>query len=164
MTGDQIRAMQREHIVAFLSDQDFTGKVLDYGCGTQPYRAIVEFKGGEYHGYNRGVYPGGSKEDIGPAEPLMQWWDVVLCTQVVEYVPDVPDLLAQMRSHSNKLVITWPTNWPEVEPEDLHRFTLTGMTAMLRRYDWQIEQTRQLGAVAFGDREHMALGYGIVAT
>ena len=164
MTGDQIRAMQREHIVAFLSDQDFTGKVLDYGCGTAPYRAIVEFKGGEWHGYNRGIYPGGSKEDIGPSEPLEQWWDVVLATQMLQYVPDPLGLLQAMRQRVNKLVLTIATNWPEVEAEDLHRFTEAGIIALLRNADWEVTAIRQLGAVAFGDREHMALGYGVVAT
>jgi hypothetical protein len=163
VTGDEIRAMQREHIVAFLLDQKFTGRVLDYGCGTAPYRGIVETNGAEWVGYNRGIYPGGSKEDIGPDQPLLQWWDVILSTQTLQYIPDVSGLLRSFRYRSNKLILTVATNWPEVEPEDLHRFTATGISALLYGAGWDVTETRQLGAVPFGEREQCALGYGIVA-
>ena len=155
--------MQREHIVAFLLEQDFTGKVLDFGCGTAPYRGIVETNGGEWVGYNRGIYPGGSKEDIGPEKPLVQWWDVILSTQTLQYIPDVPSLLRTFRFRSSKLVLTVATNWPEVEPEDLHRFTATGITQLLNDADWHVSELRQLGAIPFGEREACALGYGVVA-
>ena len=161
MIGAEIRAMQRECIINFLADQDFTGNVLDFGCGTAPYREIVEASG-VWHGYNRGVYPGGSKEDIGPSEPLEQTWDVVLCTQMLQYVPDVPRLLADFRACSKRLVLTVATNWPEVETEDLYRFTRTGMTSALHKAGWKLKEARQLGAVPFGDRERCALGYGFV--
>jgi len=154
--------MQREHLLGFLSEQDFTGNVLDFGCGVAPYREIVEAKGGVWHGYNRGIYPGGSKEDIGPSEPLEQTWDVILSTQMAQYVPDVPRLLADFRACSKRLVFTISTNWPEVEPEDLFRFTRTGMEHLLTHADWKVEEVRQLGAVPFGDREWCALGYGFV--
>lgn len=163
MTGTEIRAMQREHIVGFLSDQDFTGRVLDFGCGTQPYRAIVEANGGEYTGYNRAIFPGGAKADIGPDDPLSQHWDVILNTQVLEYMPDPKGLLWEFRLAASKLVITIPTNWPEVEVEDLVRFTRAGMERLLNDIGLTIREQRQLGRVPFGDREWMALGYGFVA-
>lgn len=154
--------MQRQHIVAFLSDQDFTGRVLDFGCSNGPYRGIVEAKGGVWHGYNRGIYPGGSKEDIGPSEPLEQTWDVILSSQMTQYVPDVPRLLADFHACSKRLVLTIATNWPEVEPEDLFRFTRTGMEHLLTHAGWSVVEVRQLGAVPFGERESCALGYGFV--
>jgi hypothetical protein len=163
VTGAEIRSMQRAAIELFLAAQDFTGSVLDYGCGTQPYRAIVEANGGDYHGYNRGIYPGGSKQDIGPDHPLDTNWDVILSTQMLQYVPDVWGLLERFRDAASRLVLTVATNWPEVEPEDLYRFTQTGITAVLEDVGWEIREHRQLGSVPFGDREQMALGYGIVA-
>lgn len=162
LSSDQIRAMQRELIVGFLMGQDFSGRVLDYGCGVAPYQSIVEANGGEWHGYNRGIYPGGSKDDIGPAEPLEQWWDIILATQMLQYVPDVPRLLGDFRAHANKLVLTVAANWPEVEPEDLFRFTQTGMEHLLLANGWAVVDVQQLGRVPFGDREWCALGYGFV--
>lgn len=161
MTGQEIRDLQRTAIVEFLLGQDFSGRVLDYGCGAAPYKGIVETRGGEWHGYNRGIYPGGAKVDIGPSEPLEQSWDVILCTQMLQYVPDPVGLLRDFRT-SKKLVMTYATNWPEVEPEDLHRFTRMGMERMLR--GWTIQQHVRIGEIPFGDREFLALGYGIVAT
>ena len=151
--------MQRGAIIDFLWEQDFRGRVLDYGCGAAPYRDIVQACG-EWHGYNRGIYPGGSKEDIGPDDPLEQWWDVVLSTQMLQYVPDVPELLGDFRGHANQLVLTVATNWPEVESEDLFRFTQTGMEQVLRETGWAVLDVRELGRVPFGDREWCALGYG----
>ena len=164
MTGDQVRAMQRDHIVAFLLRQDFSGRVLDYGCGTAPYRGIVESGRGEWHGYNRGAYPGGSTENIGPDLPLTDQWDVILCTQMLQYVPDPRELLGEFRLASERLVLTVATNWPEVEPEDLYRFTLGGTLRLLRETGWDPKHHERLGAVPFGDREACALGYGVCAT
>jgi hypothetical protein len=163
MTSDEIRAMQRAHIVAFLEAQDFSGRVLDFGCGTQPYRGIVEANGGEYTGYNRGIYPGGSKEDIGPDDPLSEHWDVILSTQSTQYYPDVLAMLADFRLSAERLVLTYATNWPEVEVEDLHRFTRSGMERLLSLAGWRVQATQRLGELPFGDRETIALGYGIVA-
>ena len=163
MTGAEIRAMQRTEIEAYLEAQDFSGRVLDFGCGTQPYRGIVERKGGEYTGYNRGHFPGGSKEDIGPEEPLSDTWDVILCTQSTQYYPDVLAMLVEFRLAAERLVMTFATNWPEVEVEDLHRFTRTGMQHLLELAGWQVVAVKRLGELPFGDRESLALGYGMTA-
>ena len=163
MTGNEIRAQQRQHIIDFLANVDFAGRVLDYGCSNGPYRNIVESRNGKWHGYNRGHYPGGSKDNIGPDNPLGEKWDVILCTQMLQYVPDPPWLLDDFRGCSRRLVLTFATNWPEVEPEDLWRFTRTGMERMLTETGWQPVLMQQLGAVQFGDREWCALGYGVVA-
>lgn len=163
MSSDEIRALQREHLVRFLSEQDFTGRVLDFGCGTAPYREIVEKNGGEWNGYNRGIFPGGSKADIGVDKPLLEDWDVILCTQMLQYVPDVAKLLRDFRSASERLVLTVATNWPEVEVEDLYRFTLSGISTLLEHAGFTGVAFEQIGAVRFGDREWCALGYGVVA-
>ena len=162
MTGDEIRAMQREHIVSFLKGVDFSGLVLDYGCSHGPYRGIVEQNGGIWTGYNRAQYPGGSADNIGPDEPLEQKWDTILCTQSTQYYPDVGEMLVDFRYAAKRLVMTYATNWPEVEPEDLWRFTRSGMEFLLRETGWRPVHHEQLGAVPFGDRELCALGYGVV--
>ena len=74
-----IRETVRASLRAFVAAQDYEGKrVLDFGCGVAPYRSIVESGGGEWTGYNRGCFPGGSTEAVGPSEPLEQSWDVIL--------------------------------------------------------------------------------------
>jgi hypothetical protein len=162
VTSAQVREFQRVAIVQFLLEQDFTGEVLDYGCGAAPYREIVETMGGHWNGYNRAIYPGGPQIDVGPNHPLEEEWDVILCTQMLQYVPDPIDLLHHFHASTKKLVLTYATNWPEVEPEDLFRFTRCGMERVLS--EWKILDHRVLGSIPFGDREFIALGYGVVAT
>lgn len=146
-----------------------SGRVLDFGCGKQPYRDIVEVVGGEYVGFDRASFPANvSGEDIGDAygEDL----DAILCTQVLQYVPYPRDILWHWRSvlcdlagrPKGHIVVTYPTHWPEVEPEDLHRFTKTGMERMLSDTGFTIIEHAfrhgfQHNGVSF------VCGYGVIA-
>lgn len=153
------------------------GRVIDYGCGQQPYRELVEKFGGEYVGYDRVDFPGNvSCEDIGFLEAeeealgfTIDWddWNAVLCNQVLQYVPDAAALLMWFRhilsGKTGHLVMTYPTNWPEVEPWDLHRFTKAGMDRLLTdagfeivRHDWRHGFHARSG-------ESFTAGYGVIA-
>lgn len=139
------------------------GRVLDYGCGTQPYRYIVKAAGGEYLPYDRAEFGGNvSGEDIGE---LPMVCDSILCTQVVQYVEDVYTLLAhsrnRLRAKSGVLVMTYPTNWPEVELEDLHRFTKAGMEHLLTGAGFEILVHERRAELVNRDGT-WALGYGVI--
>lgn len=147
----QLRDYERESIRAFVqsaADEGYlSGRVLDYGCGKQPYRDIVEAAGGESYGYDMANFPANvSGEDVGEYEEA--WFsddafDAILCTQVVQYIPlgdgrhghTLPTIFAtwqrEVLAASGLLVMTYPTNWPEVEDADLHRFTRAGMERLL---------------------------------
>ena len=194
-----LRTLERDSIRAFVqkaADEGYlSGRVLDWGCGKQPYRDIVEAAGGEYVGFDRAAFPGNVSgedmfmEDLGN----YQKWDTILCNQVVQYVPigtgirdglqgmldwicsllqwydmaQDPPRTIQKRGH---LVMTYPTNWPEVEPEDLHRFTKAGMERLLVDAGFTVvthERRAEVYARRAGIRESqddvLALGYGCVA-
>jgi hypothetical protein len=158
-----------------------SGRVLDYGCGRQPYRDIVEAAGGEYVGYDRVEFPGNvSGENFGENAEVGRFdWQAILCTQVVQYVPLVMVLLRGFKTDlertSGALVMTYPTNWPEVEAEDLHRFTKAGMEAMLERVGFEVvlhevrHVVRDPYAYSNENRRHnlhgeeFAIGYGVIA-
>jgi trans-aconitate methyltransferase len=143
------------------------GRVLDYGCGKQPYREIIEKAGREYMPFDRAALPANvSGEDIGVSMfANTEHWDSILCTQVLQYIPDPARELRRLRTYlvdNGYLVVTYPTNWPEVEDADLHRFTKAGMQRLLKeagftvvRHDWRAGFTYE--GVSF------ALGYGAVA-
>lgn len=162
-----LRTAEADSIRAFVQsaadDGYLSGRVLDYGCGKQPYRDIVEAAGGEYHGWDLIEFPGNvSGEDITPGVPLVERFDAVLCTQVLQYVPRVDEVLEAMYGMAPLLVLTYPTNWPEVEPVDLWRFTKLGMTTLLEgagftiiRHDWR-HGFRHKG-ISF------TVGYGVIA-
>jgi len=185
-----LRDYERESIRAFVQsaadDGYLSGRVLDYGCGRQPYRDIVEAVGGEYHGYDRQHFAGALFEvgDVGQWEPWMEDfdYDAILCTQVVQYIP-LPVLTERLYEWGHArdtirvgshLVLTYPTNWPEVEPEDLHRFTKAGMERLLteagftiirherRGYlsDARFPSGREKRITALGDE--FAIGYGVI--
>lgn len=92
-------------------------------------------------------------------------WDSILCTQVVQYLPQgfwFSRNVFHALTRGGHLVMTYPTNWPEVEDADLHRFTKAGMEKLLKeagfqimRHDWR--HGFQFEGVSF------ACGYGVIA-
>lgn len=195
-----LRDLERRSIRSFVqgaADGGYlSGRVLDYGCGKQPYRDIVEAVGGEYHGYDRKDFAGNvSEEDIGfLGDPCVagypmharredgkgfasQKWDAVLCTQVVQYLrPGVEwedpalELLAEINfglKIGGVLVLTYPTNWAEVEDTDLQRYTKAGMEERLLNgtagpYEIIRHEPREIVAVTL-DGENLYAGYGVIA-
>lgn len=187
-----LRDIERDSIRAFVQsaadDGYLSGRVLDYGCGKQPYRDIVEAAGAEYVGYDHESFPakvGDFSVDTDPTHS--ERFDAVLCTQVVQYIPlyrderytpdsSLPVILDRLRSvlrlgtfdqrENGHLVLTYPTNWPEVEPEDLHRFTKAGMERLLTEAGFEVVKHELRAEVLFGferDSVRVALGYGVVA-
>ena len=193
---DYERASIRAFVQQAADDGYLSGRVLDYGCGKQPYRDIVEAAGGEYHGFDLARFQANvSGEDMGASELTMSpfWWpiappilghrayDAILCTQVLQYVEDPADLLGDLRwqenharlEHPFALVLTYPTNWPEVEPEDLHRFTKAGMERLLTEAGFEIVRHERRAEVLMSSKrngprppeplDYIALGYGVIA-
>lgn len=175
--ANSLRGIEHQSIREFVqwaADQNYlSGAVLDYGCGKQPYRDIVEAAGGSYEGFDRANLPANvSAEDVGydfGEYPDVHfgdtyWWDAVLCTQVLQYVPDPGELLKRFRLHTQTVVMTYPTHWPEVEPQDLHRFTKAGMERLLTEAGFKIvlHERRGIAAVSLSGDE-LALGYGVIA-
>lgn len=179
-----LRDLERQSIRDFVwkaaGDGYLRGRVLDFGCGAQPYREIVENTiGAEYVGFDRPWFPGyvaGASLGPVPEELWSSFWDTVLCTQVVQYIPLVrygadPEgslqntLQAIQRNlmvKSGHLVMTYPTNWPEVEPEDLHRFTKAGMERLLTEVGFSIVEHAPRAYMTSRDA-NLALGYGVIA-
>ena len=162
--------MERESIRSFVaqaaSEGYLSGRVLDYGCGKQPYREIVEAAGGTYTGYDDPKLPGSVATEYHGDWSVTEI-DAILCTQVLQYIPRPGKLLLefkQMLPPDGFLVMTYPTNWPEVELEDLWRTTKAGMEIMLVETGYRIIQhvRREIVAVTL-DGENLYAGYGVVA-
>ena len=120
------------------------GKVVDVGCGAQPYRSLlpsgVKYLGldiaaaGERFGYAREdtvYFDGGSW----PAETGGA--DLVLCTEVLEHVIEPRVLLAEAHAAlrpGGRLLLTVPfaARWHFV-PYDYWRFTPSSLNQLLRQ-------------------------------
>ena len=159
--------------VQYAADEEYLhGRVLDYGCGQQPYRDIVEAADGEYVGYDRADNPGSvSGIDVGDLERESPeegtGFNAILCTQVVQYVSvfelvngEFFNFLKWLIVDNGYLVMTYGTNWPEVEKEDFHRHTKAGMEMLLTEAGFTIVQHHCRGMHPGTD---LALGYGVIA-
>lgn len=167
MTLSELSALENASIREFVASFPWRGRVLDYGCGRKPYRPVIVRAGAEYHGWNRAEYPGSDAGDSGPlSDPLeVREWDAILCTQVVQYVPDVYRLLRRMREAlvpGGALVLTYPGAWPEI-PGHLHNFTAEGMARLLRAAGFEVERHVVRGVLPGCEGFSVPFGHGTVA-
>jgi hypothetical protein len=151
---DRIRQIERASIRAFMEAQRgyLRGRVLDFGAGEEPYRDLVT---GEYVPLNRG----GNDYD------LQAPFTTIMCNQVLQYVDDPKFVLwkfAEWLQEGGYVVLTYPTNWDEVEASDLWRFTKSGMERLLKAAGFSLLLHERRAEVAFGGFK-FPLGYGCVA-
>lgn len=153
--NDPIRQVERASIRAFVEAHAalLVGRVADFGAGSAPYRSLVQ-----------GDYTAVEKQD-GAAWLGGDPFDAILCTQVLQYVDSPFGIIETFFSRlkpGGKLVMTYATNWAEVETTDLWRPTKAGMERMLGTAGFLIEEHVLRAEVALG-HFHFALGYGVVA-
>jgi hypothetical protein len=175
LNGIYLRELERSSIIEFLEQTKpfMRGAVLDYGCGKQPYKDLILSADdvGYYYPYDRIGYPGSAAErDHGAPYPLekstFDRWGTIVCTQVLQYVNDVRELLLSFvlaLEPAGHLIMTYPTTWPEVEPTDLHRFTKTGMEYLLKKCGFSIMQHTPRAVIPI-EGFILPLGYGVMAT
>jgi SAM-dependent methyltransferase len=157
---DIVRRVERWSIREFMRENKdrLRGTVLDFGAGEEPYRKLVS---GKYLTYDK------KHSYHGPhlLEPLLGVVDCVMCNQVVQYLTDVPHtlhLFADLLRPLGALVMTFPTNWDEVDETDLHRFTASGMRRMLIEAGFSVVKMECRAQVQVGSFK-FPLGYGVVA-
>lgn len=123
------------------------GKILDFGCGTGPYRAALtaatDYIGLEYDSPDNRV---NKRADIyydGQTIPLEDAsLDGVLSTQTLEHVPNPERIVgewARVLRPGGHLLLTVPFIWPEHEmPYDFQRYTANGLRALLEKSGFEI--------------------------
>lgn len=130
-------------------------RLLDIGCGNRPYAALfptVQY----YVGLDLpGPYPLARQVDVwGTALCLpfpSSFFDVVLCTQVLEHVTDPLQLLreaARVLSPGGQLLLTAPQTWGlHEEPHDYYRFTRYGLLHLLTQAGFEVSWLTARGGV-----------------
>jgi SAM-dependent methyltransferase len=131
----------RRPLLDWLAAQDVDGcRVLDVGCGDRPYEHLLT--GAEIVGFD---VPGNRHADLHgsidalPVEDAS--FDVVLCLQVLEHVPDpaaaVRELRRVVRPGGRVLASTHGIYPFHPNPEDLWRWTHSGLERLFRQNgDW----------------------------
>jgi SAM-dependent methyltransferase len=134
-----------------LGAQDATARVLDVGCGTQPYRRWLP-EGAEYVGLD--VAPGPHVDVV--AERGKSWplpdasFDVVLCTQVLEHVDDLELAVREIDrvlKPGGVVVVSVPFSYNEHgAPDDYRRFSRFGL-AQVFDAGYSVESLRREGGI-----------------
>ncbi len=130
------------------------GKVLDFGCGTSPYRKILvnvdEYWGLDYGNEtfdytNKKVL---TRSSIIPFEN--ETFDSILCTEVLEHVPDPGLVLSEfyrVLKRGGFVLITVPLTFREhPHPYDFRRFTEQGIIQELINHGFLIEKSIKMGS------------------
>lgn len=151
----------RAHVVSGLTDQvlEFAlsewdqlcgASVLDYGCGTLPYRSVFDLSGAmlvaadignnsyaQLHLASDGMVPSDERS-----------FDYVVSFQVLEHVPEPGIYLNEayrVLKPGGKLFLTTHGVWPfHPTPGDFHRWTRSGLIHALETSGFRIVKTGQV--------------------
>jgi SAM-dependent methyltransferase len=129
------------------------GALLDIGAGNQPYRPWYEQLADSCTATDVEVSPGVSVLAIGDRLPFRDaTFDTVLCTEVLEHVPDAAAVVAELTRvlrPGGAVLVTVPFLYPVHEaPHDYQRFTAFGLRSVLERNGLQVESLVAKGGAA----------------
>jgi SAM-dependent methyltransferase len=132
--------------------QELSGRLLDVGCGTMPYRAL--FMVDEYVGLDidsettrrravADVLYDGTRFPFNDGR-----FDAVLCNQVLEHVFN-PDMfvneIRRVLTPGGRLLLTVPFIWDEHEqPWDYARYSSFGLRALLEKHGFKVLRHEKL--------------------
>ncbi len=129
--------------------RDVRGDVLDFGCGSKPYRALFT-SCDSYTGVDIAVSGHDHAEseiDIfydGKTLPFQdQQFDAVVAFEVFEHVFNIDEMLLELRrtlKPGGQIVLTMPFAWPEHEtPYDFGRYTTFGIASVMQRTGFDVD-------------------------
>ena len=112
-------------------------RLLDVGCGSRPYEPLFAQRGATYVGCDVEGSPDADIHGYADALPVEDAsFDLVLCTQVLEHVPDpaaaVRELRRVLRPGGRALVTTHGVAVFHPNPDDFWRWTSSGLERLFR--------------------------------
>lgn len=125
-----------------------TGKMMDFGCGTKPYKPlfvnVTEYIGVDYAG--EGHSHANEEIDVyynGKTIPFPDnTFDSILTSEVLEHIYNLEEILKELHrvlKPGGKILISVPFAWNEHEmPNDFGRYTSLGFKALLERNSFTV--------------------------
>lgn len=125
------------------------GRMLDAGCGGQPYRDLFAPAVASCVGMDRRGGPGADVRGDAQALPFCPAaFDTVLCSQVLEHLPEPGLAMAEMArvlKPGGHLIVTAPHIWGiHEEPHDYFRFTRYGLAYLMERAGLEVMEVRAM--------------------
>jgi len=135
-----------------LASENLKGKLLDVGCGEQPYRAyfpnVEKYTGCDFDA-TRGPVDFACPADKIPMPD--ESFDSLLCTEVLEHVPDPSATLVEFHRilrAEGMVLLTTPMYWPSHEaPYDFFRYPAHGLIALFERNGFEVLQLIPRGGI-----------------
>lgn len=128
---------------------DFSGRILDVGCGNSPFRPLLNAANTEYQGIDvHGAASFGYRNPDtiyydGHVIPFPdQSFDAFLCTEVLEHVADPTKMISEIHrvlkpSGFGIITIPWSARF-HYQPHDFHRYTPSMLDILFRPFTERI--------------------------
>jgi SAM-dependent methyltransferase len=145
----------RKAIETVIKDKNFRDKIiLDYGCGTMPYKSLFEKEVAKYIGADID-YVNSANVIIDRTTGVIDFpdasTDFVISTQVLEHVESPPNYLKEayrVCKPGGYLILSTHGFWfYHPNPNDYWRWTASGLKKILKDNGWEIE--RSIGIFGF---------------
>jgi SAM-dependent methyltransferase len=124
-------------------------RLLDFGCGSMPYRTMVEQRGATYLGADLGEGATVAISAAGTLPLADASVDVVLSVQVLEHVRDLDRYLgeiARVLDDEGVLILSTHGTWLyHPHPEDHRRWTRTGLVADIEARGFTVQAIEAIG-------------------
>jgi len=127
-------------------------RIADVGCGEQPLRPLITNLGGTYTGIDVQQNADSTVDvlaDIGSIPLPGGSFDLVLCSEVLEHVPDTQSAfkeLARLCKTGGVILLTTPFAYPlHEEPHDFVRLTPHQIESCARKNGLEVEQLTTSG-------------------
>jgi SAM-dependent methyltransferase len=133
-------------------------RVLDAGCGGQPFRARIEKTGASYYSLDVCAQSGVKVDFITPIdekylpEAIYERgpYDLILCSEVLEHVAEWDNVFAnfyQLLAPSGHIILTCPHFFPlHEEPHDFWRPTHYAIRFFAKKHGLEVEEDEKLGS------------------
>lgn len=149
-TGSVFSTLLIEHVIRGAAPAGVADLLVDVGSGDSPYRDVIAHR--RYLGIDRRPTGRDATVIIGDVAnlPLATGIaDALLCTEVIEHVPDEHALAAELARVSRpgaQLLLSAPfVHGLHEQPYDFRRLTSIGLTATIEAAGWYIESLRPIG-------------------
>jgi SAM-dependent methyltransferase len=146
-----LRHLVRAHVLPALPPEASRegSRILDVGCGKQPYRALF----GDWRFVGINLDRDDAQPDVQADGLRLPFRDdsfpAAICTQVIEHVTSPGRLLGEIHrclKPGGVLVLSGPMYWPlHEEPHDYWRFTRHGMRLLFEQAGLEVLEIRDDG-------------------